>query len=512
MSVSALSPKKALVSVSDKTNLVPLCQFLHRSGIEIISTGGTAKTLIAADIPVTLVSELTGFPEIMQGRVKTLHPKIHGGILGKRHIHLDDAKLHNIDWIDVVVCNLYPFSKEVNEQTELNYALENIDIGGPSMIRSAAKNFPEVTVMVDPKDYDQFQKSLEKDGTISLEYRQKLATKAFAHTTWYDDLIYRYLNQRSGPDGLYLQYEKSSDLRYGENPHQSAALYQSTENQYASGVAMAHQYQGKPMSYNNIVDADGALNCIVEFEQPCCVVIKHANPCGVAIAEDINVAFERAWQADSQSAFGGIIALNRPCTAKIAEFLSTVFVEIVMAPSYDDQALAILTRKPNLRVLELPLNTHSNSDVTQRFISGGVLVQTRDRQVLSIQDLHCVTEASLCPLQIPTILFSWQVLKHIKSNGILIAQNEATLGVGAGQVSRVDAVKLAIMKAKQSLDNAVLVSDAFFPFADSIDLIAQAGIKTIIQPGGSIKDQEVIEACNQHGIAMAMTGKRCFNH
>jgi len=509
MNTDAATVNRALISVSDKQGIVEFAQGLHELGIEIISTGGTATKLQAANIPVTLISDITGFPEIMDGRVKTLHPKIHGGILGKRDAHKSEAKQHQIKWIDLVVCNLYPFAKTIQKpNATLDDALENIDIGGPSMLRSAAKNFNWVSVVVSPDDYAEVLQQLQTQGKINLELRKQLAAKAFAHTTQYDAMIANYLNK----DFLTLNFKKTIDLRYGENPHQQASAYQQIDNA-EKNILTAKQIQGKQLSYNNIIDADAAAACIKEFtQQPACVVIKHTNPCGVAEAPDIYTAFVNAWNGDSKSAFGSIVALNQTCTKQIAGFLAKVFLEIVIAPAYETEALNIFAKKPNIRILELKNIMSPPDDLCFKYINGGVLTQTCDNKNILPQDLKIVTKKKPTETEIVDMLFGWKVAKHTKSNAIVIAKNKITLGIGPGQVSRIDSVETALRKANHKVQDAVLISDAFFPFRDSIDQIANSGIKAIIQPGGSIRDKEVIAACDEHGIAMVFTGVRCFNH
>jgi phosphoribosylaminoimidazolecarboxamide formyltransferase/IMP cyclohydrolase len=414
---------RALISVSDKQGIVEFAQGLHELGIEIISTGGTATKLQAANIPVTLVSNITGFPEIMDGRVKTLHPKIHGGILGKRDQHEAEAKQHQIKWIDLVVCNLYPFAKTIQKpNATLDDALENIDIGGPSMLRSAAKNFNWVSVVISPDDYAEVLQQLQTQGKINLEFRKQLAAKAFAHTAQYDAMIANYLNN----DFLTLNFKKITDLRYGENPHQQASAYQQIDNT-ENNVLPAEQHQGKQLSYNNIIDTDSAVNCIKEFQQqPACVVIKHTNPCGVAEAADIYTAFVNAWNGDSKSAFGSIVALNQTCTKQIAEFLAKVFLEIVIAPSYETEALNIFAKKPNIRILELKNIMSPADDLCYKYINGGVLTQTCDNKNILSQDLKTVTRKKPTETEINDMLFGWKVAKHTKSNAIVIAKNKIT--------------------------------------------------------------------------------------
>lgn len=500
----SLSVQTALISVSDKTGVIELAQALHAKGVKIISTGGTAKAISEAGIPVVTASEITKFEEMMSGRVKTLHPNIHGAILGKRDLHANDAAKHGIEWIDLVVCNLYPFAKTISGDHQLSDAIENIDIGGPSMIRSAAKNCEWATVLTDQSDYSEF---LERfDSGLDFEFRRRLSAKAFGHTAHYDSLIAGYLSEEKFPAELTLGYEKRQSLRYGENPHQEAAWYVNANNPFEN------QIQGKELSFNNIADSSAALQCVSEFEQPCAVVVKHANPCGVSVATDIDTAFKQAWAGDSRSAFGGIVALNRPCTGEVAEFLASVFIEIILAPSYSDGALAAFAKKPNCRVLQLDGSAYQRESWHYKPVQGGLLLQQADLQSLDLANLNCVTKIQPDESQKQDMVFGWQVIKHIKSNGILTVRDGATLGVGAGQVSRIDAVELAIKKSGDDLSGSVLASDAFFPFRDSIDFIATTPIKTIIQPGGSMRDQEVIDACDEHNIAMVMTGSRCFYH
>lgn len=500
--------KRALISVSDKAGIVEFASALSQLNIEILSTGGTSKLLREANIPVRDVSDVTGFPEIMDGRVKTLHPKVHGGILGLRAEHSMIAKQHDIEWIDLVVVNLYPFKATIeNPNASFDDAVENIDIGGPTMIRSAAKNMGWVGVVVDPNDYVTIIQELQQQQGLQFVTRKNLATKAFAHTAEYDALIHQYLSEKPQP-ALHLQLEKVADLRYGENPQQTASAYRFPNTH---GILSAHQYQGKELSYNNIADADAAVACVREFSNPACVIVKHANPCGVAIAETIEIAFEKAFQADPVSAFGGIVALNRHCTKELAEKIVSSFFEVIVAPSFSIDALETLAKKANLRLLALEMK-QAIPKHEFKYVNGGLLVQDRDDHQLLENDLTLVTENKPSQEDLKTLLFAWHVVKHIKSNAILIAKDNVTLGVGAGQVSRIDAVELAIKKAGGHLKQAVLASDAFFPFRDSIDFLAKTGIKAIIQPGGSVRDEEVIQACNEHHIAMVFTGKRCFKH
>jgi phosphoribosylaminoimidazolecarboxamide formyltransferase/IMP cyclohydrolase len=504
--------QRALLSVYDKTGIVELAESLNQHGVEIISTGGTAKILGDAGLNVTSISIYTGFPEIMGGRIKTINPLVEGGILGLRDKHADEAQANNIKWIDLVVCNLYPFSTVISQDDcNLMNAMDNVDIGGPTMIRSAAKNVGWVTVVVDPQDYLSIINELDEYVKISFETRKQLSEKAFGHTAQYDTIIHNYLKEDKLSNNLSLTYNKRSAMRYGENPHQSAASYQ-YPNDRSKNILNATIHQGKQLSYNNIMDADAALACLKEFDQTACVVVKHANPCGVAIGDDLIDVYTRAFSADRLSAFGGIVALNRACSVDVAEAISSVFIEIVLAPSFEDGALSVLSKKKNLRILEVGEITERENKLEVRNIDGGVLVQDVDTSVLTLDELKTVTEAAPSDSEMKVMLFGWKVLKHVKSNAILLVKDNETVGIGAGQVSRVDAVNIALKKASARLDNSILCSDAFFPFRDSIDKIANSGIRAVIQPGGSIRDQEVIAACNEHDIAMVFTGRRCFKH
>lgn len=511
--MTTVSVKRALLSVSDKTGIVELAQQLVELGVDVISTGGTSKMLYEAGISHRPVEEVTGLPEMLDGRVKTLHPNIHGGILGKRDIHAEEVAQHQIPWIDLVVVNFYPFTKVIQQNHAMTWdeAVEYIDIGGPTMVRAAAKNFAWASVLTDPNDYSAVIAELRAAQGLSFETRKQLAQKAFALTSHYDAMIYHYFLKQENeaaecPQHLHLQLEKSAELRYGENPHQKASAYQYAES---VGILSATQHQGKPLSYNNILDAEAAWTCVSEFDGPACVIVKHANPCGAAVAKTIDQAYQRALQTDTQSAFGGIVALNRPCTKGIADAMSHIFMEVIIAPGFTDDALAIFANKPNLRVLTMPVEQRSTWEM--KFISGGVLVQERDMQVIQPDDLQIVTTVMPTEEDKEAMLFAWRILKHIKSNAILIAKNNMTIGIGAGQVSRIDAVDIAVRKAGEMQDT-VLASDAFFPFRDSIERIAKTGVRAIIQPGGSVRDEEVIAACNEYHIAMVFTGKRCFKH
>lgn len=504
--------QRALISVSNKQGLADFARHLNQKGIEILSTGGTARVLREAQIPVTDISDYTHFPEIMDGRVKTLHPKVAGGILGLRDRHQKEAGDNHLQWIDLVVCNLYPFSETIQEEhVSLEEALEQIDIGGPTLIRSAAKNLGWVGVVVDPQDYEEVLNEVNLKGGLTFATRRRLAQKAFAHTAQYDTIIHHHLETEAFPETLNLTFNRKLSLRYGENPHQSAAAYE-VPNHRGMSILQATVHQGKQLSYNNLMDADGALACLREFEKPACVVVKHTNPCGVAVGEDLLEVYTRAFDADRLSAFGGIIALNRPCTAAVAEAIAKVFVEIVLAPQFEPEALQILSRKKNLRVLETGPISPRTKMLETRPLEGGLLVQETNLNTVTRETLRIVTERKPSAADVEAMLFAWKVLKYVKSNAIVIAGEDVTVGIGAGQVSRVEAVEIALRKGGERVKGAVLASDAFFPFRDSIDLLAGKGIRAVIQPGGSIRDREVIEACDEHGIAMVFTGVRCFKH
>lgn len=515
-----MSKKKALISVSDKTNLIPFARKLSELGVEIISTGGTAKLLQEAGIAVTGISEVTGFPEILDGRVKTLHPAIHSGLLAVRdnpdhQRQLDELAIAPIDF---VVVNLYPFKQTV-AKPDVTYAeaIENIDIGGPTMLRAAAKNHAYVTVIVDAADYDTVLAELEANGSTSAETRRRLAAKVFRHTAAYDALIARYLSEQVGEplaENFTVTYEKVQDLRYGENPHQRAAFYR--EPLAAAGtIATAEQLHGKELSYNNINDADAALAIVREFTEPAVVAVKHTNPCGVGIGATIREAYEKAYQADPVSIFGGIIAANRVVDRDTALLLKEVFLEIVLAPDFTPEALEILREKKNLRLLRL--GSFAGADAAGGAlrvspVAGGLLVQEYDRRQLQPSDLTVVTERKPSEEELAQLAFAWKVVKHVKSNAIVLARDNMTIGVGAGQMNRVGAARIAIEQAGERAVGAVLASDAFFPMPDTVEEAAKAGVTAIIQPGGSIRDQDSIDACNRHGIAMVFTGVRHFKH
>lgn len=526
---------RALLSVSDKAGIVELARALASMDVELLSTGGTASLLRKEGLEVKDVSEHTGHPEIMDGRVKTLHPKIHGGILGRRDIDANVMQKHEIVPIDLVVVNLYPFADTVaNPECTFDDAIENIDIGGPAMVRASAKNFKDVTIVVDPADYTTILKELNSEiSGITHATRFSLAVKAFEHTARYDGMVANHFGQvieqsehecgegceaehTQFPRTLNIQMRKKQDLRYGENSHQTAAFYVEHDIQEAS-VATAKQLQGKELSFNNIADTDAALECVKEFEQPACVIVKHANPCGVAISEDIESAYQKAFKTDPTSAFGGIIAFNRCLDESTARAITTQqFVEVIIAPEISAAALLILATKKNIRVLECG-DWHGQLTDEYEFkrVNGGMLVQDPDFGMVEIDDLQVVTVKSPNEQQLDDLLFTWKVAKYVKSNAIVYCKNGATVGVGAGQMSRVYSAKIAGIKAQDEgleIQGCVMASDAFFPFRDGIDAAAAAGIAAVIQPGGSIRDQEVIDAANEHGISMVFTGMRHFKH
>ncbi len=512
--------KRAVISVSDKTGIVELARQLENLGVEIISTGGTAKALSDAGIKVTGISEVTGFPECLDGRVKTLHPGIHAGILAMRSNpeHMKSLEELGIKPIDMVVINLYPFKQTIQkENVKLEEAIENIDIGGPTMLRAAAKNYQDVVVVVDPADYTAVCEEIKATGDVSLKTRFRLAYKVFEHTSHYDTLIANYLRSNLGedifPETLSLTFEKVQDLRYGENPHQKAAFYKEV-GKNAGCLTSAVQLHGKELSYNNINDANGAIELLKEFDRPTAVAVKHANPCGVASADNIYEAYIRAYEADPVSIFGGIVALNREVDARTAEEINKIFLEIVIAPSYTEEALEILKKKKNIRILKLENITAGvpAGSYDMKKVAGGLLVQTYDDKLLNMEDIKYVTVARPSKEEMEDLIFAMKVVKHTKSNGIVLAKGQQTIGVGPGQTNRVMAARIAIEYAGERAKGAVLASDAFFPFSDCVEAAAKAGIKAIIQPGGSIRDQESIDACNAHGIAMIFTGMRHFRH
>lgn len=509
--------KRALLSVSDKSNLVPFAEGLDKLGYELISTGGTLRALKEAGLPAKGVSEITNFEEILDGRVKTLHPYIHAGLLARRDqaSHVKQLEERHIAPIDVVVVNLYPFKETIAKEgvTEED-AIENIDIGGPTMLRAASKNFRDVTVVVDPSDYDAVLENLADNGG-TVAFRKQLAAKVFRHTANYDAMIANYfvnITDEEDPETFTQTFEKVQSLRYGENPHQHAAFYKEGNVQGAS-IANAKQLHGKELSYNNIQDANAALEIVLEFpEQPAAVAVKHMNPCGVGVGDSISNAFKKAYDADPVSIFGGIVALNREVDEATANQLKEIFLEIVIAPSFSDKAIEILTVKKNIRLLETPMKVNENDTKKVVSVIGGLLVQDRDNGKVSADDLEVVTERKPDKKEIDELLFAWKVVKHVKSNAIVVAKGDQTIGVGAGQMNRVGAAGIAFEQAGEKAQGAVMASDAFFPMPDTVENAAKAGIKAIIQPGGSKRDQDSIDECNKHGIAMVFTKMRHFKH
>lgn len=508
--------KRALISVSNKFNLVPFAQRLQNLNYEIISTGGTLKLLVDSGIDAKSVETVTGFPEILEGRVKTLHPNVHGGLLAKRdeESHMTALQENEIDLIDIVVVNLYPFKETVTKEgaTEEDI-IENIDIGGPSMLRAAAKNFKDVIVVVDPADYEMIADSLES-GELDEETRKKLAAKVFRHTANYDAMIARYFNETTDekfPDDYTVTYEKVQDLRYGENPHQQAAFYEDVQYKGIS-LATAKQLHGKELSFNNIQDANAALEIVAEYDEPAVVAVKHMNPCGIGLADNLNDAFTRAYEADPISIFGGIIACNREVDKATAEQMHEIFLEIVMAPSFTEEAKKVLMQKQNIRLLEMADMESEQSTKKITTVKGGILVQTSDDGKVAAEDLEVVTDRKPTTEEMEDLLFSWKAVKHVKSNAIVLAKNKQTIGIGAGQMNRIGAAKIAIEQAGEKAKGAVMASDAFFPMPDTVEAAAKAGVTAIIQPGGSKRDQDSIDVCNANGIAMVYTKMRHFKH
>jgi phosphoribosylaminoimidazolecarboxamide formyltransferase / IMP cyclohydrolase len=522
--------RRALVSVSDKTGLVPFAKRLAARGIELLSTGGTQKALADAGVPVVSVGDFTQAPEILGGRVKTLHPRVHGGILYRRGLAADEAdvKARDIPPIDLVVVNLYPFRQAVAEGKPFETCVEEIDIGGPTMVRSAAKNAAHVGVVVDPEDYERVASELEASGALSEATRFHLMRKAFAHTAAYDAAIAEYLTAREAPEAsparfpatLAAVYAKATDLRYGENPHQAGAFYRAGQEPEEPTVAFAQVLQGKELSYNNLLDLEAALAAVKEFDETACVVIKHNTPCGVAMARTPGEAFARARECDPVSAFGGIVALNRPVDAAAAKELTDLFLECVIAPGYDEAARAALGAKKNLRLLEAPRLAEPRAAWRRRpeelrelrSIAGGLLVMDRDLGNLRREDLRVMTKRAPTEAEWRDLLFAWKVVKHVKSNAIVFAKDDRTVAIGGGQTSRVESVKTAVMKARLPVPGSAVGSDAFFPFADGVEAIIAAGATAIIQPGGSVRDPEVVAAADAAGLAMVATGMRHFRH
>lgn len=514
---------RALLSVSDKAGIVEFAAALHRLGIELLSTGGTARALAAAGLTVTEVAEYTGFPEIMDGRVKTLHPRIHGGLLGRLPADAAVMETHGIRPIDLVVVNLYPFAQTIaREGTTYEQAVEDIDIGGPAMLRAAAKNHARVAVVVDPADYPQLLEALGAGGTDD-GLRRRLAHKAFAHTARYDATVSAWLERQVDPQSsaelpevLDLHFLRTAQLRYGENPHQAAAFYVEPAARVA-GVATARQLQGKELSFNNIADADTALECVRQFATPACVIVKHANPCGAALGADPLTAYEAAYRTDPTSAFGGVIAFNRPLDARTANaILARQFVEVIVAPGATGEALEITAQKQNVRVLATGDLGHGLAPAREyRSVTGGLLVQDRDAGVVTREQLKVAGRRAPTPEETDDLLFAWAIAHFVKSNALVFVRDRATVAVGAGQMSRIDSCRIATLKAAEaglSLAGAALASDAFFPFRDGLDLAARSGVTSVIQPGGSLRDAEVVAAADEHGMAMVYTGMRHFRH
>ena len=524
--------RTALLSVSDKNGIVPFAKALHEQGIKLISTGGTAKLLADNQLPVVEVASLTKFPEMLDGRVKTLHPMVHGGLLARRDFpeHMAALKEHGIDTIDMLVINQYPFNETVaKENCSFEEAVENIDIGGPAMLRAAAKNHQDVTVLISPEDYAPVLAELKaNNNSVSYQTNLSLAKKVFAHTARYDGAIANYLSalgdnldhkaRSAYPETLHLAFEKVQEIRYGENPHQSAAFYKDI-SPVSGALANYKQLQGKELSYNNIADADSAWECVKSFTgnvggAAACVIIKHANPCGVAVGATALEAYQKAFKTDPSSAFGGIIAFNIPCDGAAAEAISKQFVEVLIAPSFSDEAKAIFATKQNVRLLETPLGTACNAYDFKR-VGGGLLVQSPDAKNVLQSEMRVVSQRQPTPSEMNDMMFAWRVAKFVKSNAIVYCANGMTLGIGAGQMSRIDSARMASIKAENaglSLKGSAVASDAFFPFRDGLDVVVNGGASCAIQPGGSMRDDEIIAAANEHGIAMVFTGIRHFRH
>ena len=515
---------KALISVSDKTGVVEFAKGLVALGWEILSTSGTMKLLKESGVPVTSVSDVTGFPEICDGRVKTLHPKIHGALLARRDIpeHMKELKDNDIDTIDLVCVNLYPFRETIAKpDVTMEDAVEHIDIGGPSMLRSAAKNWESVTVVCNPADYETILSEIKADGNTTRETRLKLSAKAYTHTAEYDMAISTYMRAQAGlPEKLFLEYDLKQELRYGENPHQEAKFFASTVKEPFS-LATAEQLNGKELSYNNIQDANATLNIAREFDEPFCVGVKHMNPCGSATGKTIAEAWKKAYEADKTSIFGGIVAANREIDLETAQMLKPIFLEIVMAPSFAPDALELLCTKKNLRVLKVDMS--KDNTVRKQYVSmnGGMLVQDRDINTKPVSAEQCVTESKPTAEQLADLEFAWKVVKHVKSNAIVVAKNGMTYGVGAGQMNRIGSAEIALKQAQSTLkeegkdimtEGLVLASDGFFPFNDCVALAAEYGIKAIVQPGGSIRDEDSVKLADEKGITMLFTGERHFKH
>lgn len=508
---------KALVSVSDKRGVVDFARSLKNMGWEIIATGGTMKALRDAGLEVTNISDVTGFPEICDGRVKTLHPKVHGGLLARRDIaeHLAALEENGIETIDMVCVNLYPFEATIaKEGVTMEDAVENIDIGGPSMLRSAAKNFRDVTVVCDPDDYEGILAEIRENGNTNLDTRLRLSAKAYTHTAEYDSHIATYMRKAAGlNEKLFLTFDALQTLRYGENPHQQAAFYRAP-GEVSYSVAYSRQLGGKELSYNNIQDANAALQIVREFSEPFCVGLKHMNPCGAAVGKDLKEAWTRAYEADKVSIYGGIVAMNRPLTAEVATLLKPIFLEIVMAPSFEPDALEVLAGKKNLRLLEVPMDNKREAQKQYVGVTGGLLVQDADVNCIEVKSDMCVTERKPTSGELADMNFGWRIVKHVKSNAICVVKDGMTLGVGAGQMNRVGSAEIALREAAAAGHNEglVLASDGFLPFDDTVELAAKYGVTAIVQPGGSIRDNDAIKKADEKGITMLFTGMRHFKH
>ena len=508
---------RALISVSDKSGVVEFAQRLRSAGWEIIATGGTMKLLREKGVEVINISDVTGFPEICDGRVKTLHPKVHGGLLARRDnpSHLQALKENGIEFIDMVCVNLYPFRQTIAKpDVTMEDAIENIDIGGPSMLRSAAKNYRDVTVVCDPADYETVIGQIEASGNTDVETRLKLSAKAFTHTALYDSCIASYLREKADlNEKLFLDFDLVQSLRYGENPHQQAKFYRSSDAG-AYSLATAKQLNGKELSYNNIQDANAALCIVREFDEPFCVGLKHMNPCGAAVGTDVKDAWTKAYEADKVSIFGGIVAVNRELTREAAELMKPIFLEIIMAPSFSEGALEVLTTKKNLRLLQVDMNRDDRKLKQYVSVTGGLLVQELDRQTAEVVADKCVTDVKPTAGQLADMNFGWRIVKHVKSNAIVVVKDGRTLGVGAGQMNRVGSAEIALKEAKAAgFDkDLVLASDGFFPFDDTVAMAAEYGVTAIVQPGGSIRDEDSIKKANENGITMVFTGERHFKH
>ncbi len=510
---------RALISVSDKTGVVEFAKELVALGWEILSTSGTMKMLKEAGVPVTSVSDVTGFPEICDGRVKTLHPKIHGALLARRDIedHMNQLKANGIEKIDLVCVNLYPFRETIAKpDVTMEDAVEHIDIGGPSMLRSAAKNWASVTVLVNPSDYATVISELKANGNTTPETRLQLSAKAYTHTAEYDMAISAYMRAQAGlSEKLFLEFDEKQALRYGENPHQEAKFYKSL-NTVPYSLATAEQLNGKELSYNNIQDANAALCIVREFSEPFCVGLKHMNPCGSAVGKDVVDAWQKTYEGDKTSIFGGIVAFNREVNLAVAELLKPIFLEIIMAPSFAPDALELLSTKKNLRLLKVDMSSKGGVQKQYVSVNGGLLVQNQDIDTKKVVAEMCVTEAKPTAAQLADLDFGWHIVKHVKSNSIVIAKNGMTYGVGAGQMNRIGSAEIALKQASATLggnlEGCVMASDGFFPFDDCVDIAAQYGIKAIVQPGGSVRDEDSIKKANENGITMLMTGERHFKH